>query len=82
MERIHLTYVSVIYSLRVTGERSFRNPITLSTDLFVRDALPECWAWPYFGRCSLGSEIARRQHFVRRHSIRTNAFLISSVEIS
>jgi len=31
------------------------------TDMFVRDALGECWAWPTVAGLFLGAEIARRQ---------------------
>lgn len=30
------------------------------TDIFVRDALAECWAWPTFAGVLLGAEIGRR----------------------
>lgn len=34
------------------------------TDLFVRDALAECWAWPTLAGVFLGSEIARRHLWI------------------
>lgn len=33
------------------------------TDLFVRDALSECWAWPTLAGVFLGAEIARRHQW-------------------